>query len=196
MKILLAEDDLKLAEYLIAGLGEHGHSVDHVTDGRDALSYCLYNDCDIAIVDRIMAGMDDLSVVKALRAAHKELPVLFLSAMGQVDDRVEGLPAGGIRLMRRPTSWRMAGCFTRLWPAGFGRAAAIINRVGPLVSETRYRMAWHWFTLPWRRRYSGACNDEKNRTCRQQKFSSAWTLTGERRIICLWARCIYATTRC
>ena len=60
MNILLAEDDLELAEYLIAGLGEHGHSVDHVTDGRDALSYCLYNDCDIAIVDRIMAGMDDL----------------------------------------------------------------------------------------------------------------------------------------
>jgi len=102
MKILLAEDDLKLAEYLIAGLGEHGHSVDHVTDGRDALSYCLYNDCDIAIVDRIMAGMDGLSVVKALRAAHKELPVLFLSAMGQVDDRVEGLSAGGDDYLAKP----------------------------------------------------------------------------------------------
>src|SRR5690606_16457124 len=74
MKILLAEDDLKMAEYLIAGLVESGHSVDHVADGRDALSYCLYNDCDMAILDRMMPGMDGLSVLKALRAARKDLP--------------------------------------------------------------------------------------------------------------------------
>ncbi|QEA40901.1 response regulator transcription factor [Pistricoccus aurantiacus] len=102
MKILLAEDDLKMAEYLCAGLSEHGHSVDHVTDGRDALSYCLYHDCDIAIVDRMMPGMDGLSVVKALRAAHKELPVLFLTAMSEVDDRVEGLSAGGDDYLIKP----------------------------------------------------------------------------------------------
>ena len=102
MKILLAEDDLKMAEYLTAGLAEHGHSVDHVTDGRDALSYCLYNECDMAILDRMMPGMDGLSVLKALRAARKELPVLFLTAMGQVDDRVEGLSAGGGDYLVKP----------------------------------------------------------------------------------------------
>ncbi|MCA8867924.1 MAG: response regulator transcription factor [Rhodobacteraceae bacterium] len=102
MKILLAEDDLKMAEYLTAGLAEHGHSVDHVTDGRDALSYCLYNECDMAILDRMMPGMDGLSVLKALRAARKELPVLFLTAMGQVDDRVEGLSAGGDDYLVKP----------------------------------------------------------------------------------------------
>ena len=69
MKILLAEDDLKMAEYLCAGLIENGHSVDHVTDGREALSYCLYQTCDIVILDRMMPGMDGLSVLKALRAA-------------------------------------------------------------------------------------------------------------------------------
>ncbi|MCB2111041.1 MAG: response regulator transcription factor [Defluviimonas sp.] len=102
MKILLAEDDAKMAEYLSAGLTENGHSVDHVTDGRDALSYCLYNDSDLAILDRMMPGMDGLSVLKALRAAKKDLPVLFLTAMGQVDDRVEGLAAGGDDYLVKP----------------------------------------------------------------------------------------------
>jgi len=102
MKILLAEDDAKMAEYLTAGLVENGHSVDHVADGRDALAYCLYNDCDMAILDRMMPGMDGLSVLRALRAAKKDLPVLFLTAMGQVDDRVEGLSAGGDDYLTKP----------------------------------------------------------------------------------------------
>ncbi|WP_415184514.1 response regulator transcription factor [Phaeovulum sp.] len=102
MKILLAEDDEKMAEYMSAGLVENGHSVDRVADGRDALSYCLYNDCDMAILDRMMPGMDGLSVLKALRAAHKDLPVLFLTAMGQVEDRVEGLSAGGDDYLVKP----------------------------------------------------------------------------------------------
>ncbi|MEE4015553.1 response regulator transcription factor [Stappia sp. BW2] len=102
MKILLAEDDAKMAEYIVAGLTENGHSVDHVTDGRDALSYCLYNDCDLAILDRMMPGMDGLSVLKALRASKKDLQVLFLTAMGQVDDRVEGLSAGGDDYLTKP----------------------------------------------------------------------------------------------
>ncbi len=102
MKILLAEDDLKMAEYLTAGLVENGHSVDHVTDGRDALTYCLFNDCDIAILDRMMPGMDGLSVLKSLRAAGKDLPVLFLTAMGQVEDRVAGLSAGGDDYLVKP----------------------------------------------------------------------------------------------
>lgn len=102
MKILLAEDDAKMAEYIVAGLTEHGHSVDHVIDGRDALNYCLYNDCDLAILDRMMPGMDGLLVLKALRASKKELPVLFLTAMGQVDERVEGLSAGGDDYLAKP----------------------------------------------------------------------------------------------
>ena len=102
MKILLAEDDAKIADYIVAGLSEHGHSVDHVTDGRDALSYCLYNDCDMAILDRMMPGMDGLSVLKALRASKKATPVLFLTALGQVDDRVEGLAAGGDDYLPKP----------------------------------------------------------------------------------------------
>ncbi|EEB84062.1 response regulator [Roseobacter sp. GAI101] len=102
MKILLAEDDPKIADYIVAGLSENGHSVDHVSDGRDALSYCLYNDCDMAILDRMLPGMDGLSVLKALRASKKSLPVLFLTALGQVEDRVEGLAAGGDDYLTKP----------------------------------------------------------------------------------------------
>ncbi|KID12307.1 XRE family transcriptional regulator, partial [Rhodobacteraceae bacterium PD-2] len=102
MKILLAEDDAKIAGYIVSGLSEHGHSVEHVADGRDALSYCLYNECDLAILDRMLPGMDGLSVLKALRASQKPLPVLFLTALGQVDDRVEGLAAGGDDYLPKP----------------------------------------------------------------------------------------------
>lgn len=102
MKILLAEDDAKTADFIASGLGEMGHSVDHVSDGRDALTYCLYNTCDLAILDRMMPGMDGLSVVKALRAARKDLPVLILSAMADVTQRVEGLAAGADDYLVKP----------------------------------------------------------------------------------------------
>ena len=102
LKILLAEDDVKVASFVIAGLAENGHSVDHVTDGREALTYCLYNTCDLAILDRMLPGMDGLSVVKALRAARKDTPVLFLTAMADVTERVEGLAAGADDYLVKP----------------------------------------------------------------------------------------------
>ena len=73
MKILLAEDDAEVAKFIIAGFEESGHSVDHVTDGRDALSYCMYNECEVAVLDRMMPGMDGLNVLKALRAAGQNM---------------------------------------------------------------------------------------------------------------------------
>lgn len=102
MKILLAEDDEKVAAFIVTGLQENGHSVDHVTDGRDALSYCLYNDCDLAILDRMMPGMDGLNVVKALRAGGATLPVLMLTALGDLDNRVQGLHAGADDYLAKP----------------------------------------------------------------------------------------------
>ena len=102
MKILLAEDDDEVADFVTSGLSEAGHGIDRVADGRDALSYCLYNACDLAIVDRMMPGMDGLSLVKALRAAGNDLPVIFLTALGDVDDRVAGLEAGGDDYLAKP----------------------------------------------------------------------------------------------
>lgn len=102
MKILVAEDDLKSAEFLRKGLSQEGHSVECVTDGRDALSYCLYNPCDLLVLDRMMPGIDGLTVLKSLRAAGRKMPVIFLTSMGDVDDRVEGLLAGGDDYLVKP----------------------------------------------------------------------------------------------
>lgn len=102
MKILLAEDDKVSAEYIRKGLIEQGFVVDWVTDGREALTYCLYNDCDLFIADRMLPGMDGLSIVKALRASGSKLPVIFLTAMSDIDDKVEGLLAGGDDYMVKP----------------------------------------------------------------------------------------------
>ena len=102
MKILIAEDDDRVADFIVAGLSESGHSVDRVSDGRDALSYCLYNNVGLAILDRMMPGMDGLSVLKALRAAQNEVPVILLTAMGDVEDRVEGLSAGADDYLAKP----------------------------------------------------------------------------------------------
>ena len=102
MKILLAEDDDRVADFIVSGLTEGGHSVDRVSDGREALTYCLYNLADLAILDRMMPGMDGLSVLKALRAARNEVPVIFLTALGDVEERVEGLSAGADDYLAKP----------------------------------------------------------------------------------------------
>ena len=102
MKILLAEDDVTSADYVRRGLIESGHIVEWVEDGRDALTYCLYNPVDLAVLDRMMPGMDGLSLVKALRAAGRDVPVIFLTAMSDIEDRVDGLKAGGDDYMVKP----------------------------------------------------------------------------------------------
>lgn len=125
MKILLAEDDRKVAEFIVAGLSENGHSVDHVQDGREALTYCLYNTCDLAILDRMMPGMDGLSVLRALRAARKDTPVLVLTAMADVSQRVEGLAAGADDYLVKPFH------FSEL----LARVMALSRRRGAVMAE-------------------------------------------------------------
>ena len=102
MKILVAEDDHRTAEFIRKGLVESGYTVDCVDNGRDALSQCLYNNYDLAILDRMMPGMDGLDVLKALRAAKTQVPVIFLTALADVDDRVEGLVAGAEDYLVKP----------------------------------------------------------------------------------------------
>ena len=102
MKILLAEDDVTSAEYVKKGLVEQGFVVDWVADGREALTHCLYNEVDLLIADRMMPGMDGLSLVKSLRSAKVDLPVIFLTALSDVEDRVDGLMAGGDDYMVKP----------------------------------------------------------------------------------------------
>jgi two-component system OmpR family response regulator len=102
MKILLIEDDPEIADYLQAGLREHGHAVDRAADGREGLFMATTEAYDVLIVDRMLPGLDGLSLVKVVRAAEIKTPVLFLTTLTGIDDRVAGLDAGGDDYLVKP----------------------------------------------------------------------------------------------
>ena len=102
MKVLLVEDDREAASFLVRGLAESGHRVEHVDNGPDGLHRALTGNYDALILDRMLPGLDGLSLLSALRAAGAQTPVLFLSALGEVDDRVAGLRAGGDDYLVKP----------------------------------------------------------------------------------------------
>jgi len=102
MKILVIEDDRTTGNYVAEGLREEGHTVDLMTDGKDALLQASTTDYDILIVDRMLPGLDGVSVVKTMRGAKNQTPVLFLTSLGGVDDRIEGLNAGGDDYLVKP----------------------------------------------------------------------------------------------
>lgn len=102
MHILLIEDDVKAAEYLVRGLSESGHLTDHASDGESGLHLALTASYDVIVADRMLPGRDGLSVIRMLRADGNLTPVLVLSALGEVDDRVEGLRAGGDDYLVKP----------------------------------------------------------------------------------------------
>ena len=102
MRILLIEDDPETARFVRKGFEEAGHVVDHAGDGKEGLLLALDADPDVIVVDRMLPGLDGLSIVRSLRAAGRTAPVLVLSALGEVDDRVEGLRAGGDDYLVKP----------------------------------------------------------------------------------------------
>ena len=102
MRILLIEDDPETARFIRKGLAEAGHVVDHAGDGRQGLLLAIDAEHDAVVVDRMLPGLDGLSIVRSLRAANRSTPVLVLSALGEVDDRVEGLRAGGDDYLVKP----------------------------------------------------------------------------------------------
>jgi len=102
MKILLIEDDADTAAYVSEGLREHGHVVDHVADGREGQALAADGRYELLIVDRMLPGVDGLALVQAARAAGVRTPVLFLSTLGGLDDRVSGLDAGGDDYLVKP----------------------------------------------------------------------------------------------
>lgn len=102
MKILVIEDDAETASYVANGLKEHGHGVDLAATGRDGLFLAAGESYDLLIVDRMLPGIDGLSIVKTLRGAESQTPVLFLTALGGVNDRVTGLEAGADDYLVKP----------------------------------------------------------------------------------------------
>jgi two-component system OmpR family response regulator len=104
-KILIIEDDLQTAAYLNRGLTQEGHSVEHATDGQDGLFRASGGNFDLIIVDRMLPVLDGLSVVKAVRAANIATPVLILSALASVGDRIDGLEGGSDDYLVKPFSF-------------------------------------------------------------------------------------------
>lgn len=102
MKILVVEDDERTAAYVAKGLAEQGHAVDRVADGRDGLFQASEGRYDALIVDRMLPGLDGLALVRLLRGAGVATPVLFLTALGGLDDRVGGLEGGGDDYLVKP----------------------------------------------------------------------------------------------
>src|SRR5882724_13430011 len=131
MKILLIEDDKEAAEYLVKALSESGYVVDHAAEGRDGLFMATSGAYDALIVDRMLPGLDGLSIVAALRAAEIRTPTLILSALGAVDDRVKGLRAGGDNYLVKPYA------FSEL----LARLEALLRRGSATPTTTKLRVA-------------------------------------------------------
>jgi len=93
---------METGEYITRGLGENGYTVDYATDGKNGLYLAMSNDYDLIIVDRMLPGIEGLSLIKMLRAADRKMPILILSALGDVNEKVEGLKGGADDYLPKP----------------------------------------------------------------------------------------------
>src|ERR1700683_3184654 len=129
MRLLIIEDDRDATDYLVKAFREVGHVADKASDGEEGQALALEGQYDVLIVDRMLPKLDGLSIVAALRAKSIETPVLILSALGQVDDRVKGLRTGGDDYLSKPYA------FSEL----LARVEALGRRRGNRGEETVYR---------------------------------------------------------
>jgi two-component system, OmpR family, response regulator len=131
MRLLIIEDDTDAADYLVKAFREVGHVAEQAKDGEEGLALALDGNYDVLIVDRMLPKIDGLSVIGTLRDKGVETPTLILSALGQVDDRVRGLRAGGDDYLPKPYS------FSEL----LARVDALARRRAGRSEETVYRVA-------------------------------------------------------
>jgi len=127
MRVLVVEDDSKIASFVVRGLKESGFAVDHAADGEAGLALAACTDFDAAIVDIMLPRLDGISLVKRLRAGGSTVPVVFLSAKGSVDDRVRGLQSGADDYLTKPFA------FSEL----LARVRALIRRATQSPEATR-----------------------------------------------------------
>jgi len=102
MRLLVIEDDQDVAAYIVKGMKEAGHTVDSADNGKDGLFLATTEDYDVLVVDRMLPALDGLTIIKTIRGAGNTTPALILSALGEVDDRVEGLRSGGDDYLVKP----------------------------------------------------------------------------------------------
>jgi two-component system, OmpR family, response regulator len=127
MRVLVVEDDPKIGSFVVRGLKQAGYAVDHASDGETGQALAESTEFDAAVVDIMLPKLDGLSLVRRLRAARRQVPVLFLSAKGSVDDRVRGLQSGGDDYLTKPFA------FSEL----LARVQALIRRATHSPEATR-----------------------------------------------------------
>jgi two-component system, OmpR family, response regulator len=136
MRMLVIEDDGDTADYLVKGLNEAGFVVDRAADGREGLFMALGQHYDAFIIDRMLPALDGLQIVQTLRAQGDRTPVLILSALGQVDDRVKGLRAGGDDYLTKPYAFsELLARVEALLRRGTGDGAEPRLKVGDLEMD-------------------------------------------------------------
>lgn len=131
MRVLVVEDDREIAHFVQRGLKEIGHGAEVAHDGNTGLDLALQGGFDVIVVDRMLPGRDGLSLVQVLRGQGHRTPVLILSALGEVDDRVKGLKAGGDDYLTKPFA------LSEL----LARIEALARRASPEETATRYCVA-------------------------------------------------------
>ena len=134
---LIIEDDRDAASYMAKGLKESGHTVEVVHSGREGLLMAAGADYDVLIVDRMLPELDGLSLVETLRATGNQTPVLFLSALGEVDERVKGLRAGGDDYLVKP--YAFSELLARLEALGRGGGRPVSERARDRAALRRSR---------------------------------------------------------
>ena len=134
MRFLIVEDDREVARFVVKGLSEAGHSVEHAPDGREGLYRATGESFDAIIVDRMLpGGIDGLSLIETLRRAGNATPVLILSALGQVDERVRGLKAGGDDYLTKPFAFsELQARLEAILRRGSAKAVDTVLRAGDL----------------------------------------------------------------
>jgi two-component system, OmpR family, response regulator len=131
MRILVIEDDAETAAYIVGGLRKSGHIADQVSDGREGLVTAANGGYDVLVVDRMLPGIDGMALVRTIRSIGIKAAVLFLTALGGVDDRVEGLEAGADDYLTKPFA------FSEL----LARVNALARRPALVQVETMLRVA-------------------------------------------------------
>ena len=126
MRVLLVEDDIKIAAFVIKGLSEAGYAVEHFINGSDGLIAASQDSYDAGIIDIMLLGIDGLTLIEELRSRNISLPVLILSARHSVDDRVKGFDAGGDDYLTKPFA------FSEL----LARLQALIRRANHIVEPS------------------------------------------------------------
>ena len=130
MHILLIEDDINAASYVIKGLKESGHVVDHAPDGEEGVQLALTLKFDVIVVDRMLPKLDGLSLINKIRTENIDTPILILSALGEVDEKVLGLKAGADDYLAKPFS------FSEL----LARIEVLNRRTNPEIKETSLKV--------------------------------------------------------